>query len=214
LGSIIAVIKSDKKLTTKQTNNMKKIVFIAVLGAASSLASYGQGVLFNNYASSTQITGVSFADGPLAGQGVGSEFTVQMFFGPAGSSTTAALAPIAGTQAFATSLGYGPTQGGPIGGGDGSGWFGGAVATLPAYNTTYAMAFFVTGTLNGVTYSGWSPIVDETSQAASASPIPQLTSALRLADFSVTGAPVPEPTTLALAGLGLASLVALRRKKS
>jgi PEP-CTERM motif len=192
---------------------MKKLVFIAVLGVASSLASYGQQVFFNNYYSSTQTTGVTFGGGPLAGQGVGSEFTAQLFYGPAGTLSTSSLTPTGSPTAFATSLGYSPTLGGPIGGGDGSGWFGSG-ATLPAYNTTYAMAYFVTGTYQGVVYSGWSPIVNALSQISAGNAIPQLPDSLRKITFSISGAPVPEPTTLALAGLGLASLVALRRKQS
>jgi len=56
---------------------MKKSVLIALFGAASVAATYGQGyVQFNNYyGGSQQTTGIIYANGPAAGLGVGSELS-------------------------------------------------------------------------------------------------------------------------------------------
>jgi len=193
---------------------MKKAVFIAVLGAASVVASHAQGILFNNYLNSVQTTGITFASGPLAGQGVGSEFSAQLLYGAAGDTLISQLAPLGSPVQFVTSLGYSalPT-GAPIGNGSGAGWFGNAQVNFPAYNTAYAMAYSWSGTYLGVTYNGVSTIAVVTTPASSSNPAVNLPGSLRSTTFTAT--PVPEPTTLALAGLGgLASLVAFRRKQA
>jgi hypothetical protein len=197
---------------------MKKAVFIAVLGAASVVASHAQGILFNNYNNSVQTTGITFASGPLAGQGVGSEFSAQLLYGAAGDTLISQLVPLGSPVTFVTSLGYSALpSGSPIYGNPasntGAGWFGNAQVNFPAYNTAYAMAYSWTGTYLGVTYNGVSPIAVVTTPASSSSPALNLPPSLRATTFTST--PVPEPTTLALAALGgLASLVAFRRKQA
>ena len=58
---------------------------------------------------------------------------------------------------------------------------------------------------------GWSSSFDYTSGASSSSPVNQMSSE-GLGKFGV--APIPEPTTLALAGLGGLSMLFLRRRKA
>jgi hypothetical protein len=79
--------------------------------------------------------------------------------------------------------------------------------------STYAFALEATGIYQGVSYTGFSSVFTGITQASSIVGIPDLPNGLFLGSFTVTA--VPEPTTLALAGLGgLASLVALRRKQA
>lgn len=166
---------------------MKKAIFIAVLGAASVASTYAQGILFNNYVNSIQTTGIVFASGPLAGQGVGSEFTAQAYYGAAADTSLSQLTAIGNPVTFVTSLGYSALAGGaPIGNGAGAGWFGNAQLNLPAYNTTYAMAYTWTGTYLGVTYTGSTPVVDVTTPASSSNPALNLPAALRATTFSAT----------------------------
>jgi hypothetical protein len=201
---------------------MKKSIFIAVLGMASAVASYGQGkILFNNYLNSTQTTGIFFGNGPLAGgasKWAGSEISAILLFGASTDNAISQLTAIGSPVAMATSLGYSSVSGGNvIGNTTGAGWFGNSQITIDstAPGTTYAFAIEATGTYQSVVYTGFSAIVDGASQAAGVGiPVPNLPLALRNTSFAIVG-PVPEPTTLALAGLGgLASLLMVRRKKA
>jgi len=191
---------------------MKKLAIIAALGAASSLATQGQGLLFANYYSSTQTTGVSFSSGPLAGQGVGSEFTAQLYWGAAGLSSYSSLTAVGLPITFVTQLGYPALPGGaPIGGGSGAGWFGTALVSFGSYATTYSIGYKAIGTYLGVTYEADSPIIQFTTAASSSIPIPSTPASLQ---GNLSAVPIPEPTTLALGGLGGLALLLLRRKQS
>jgi hypothetical protein len=201
---------------------MKRNIFIAVLGvvAVSGIAAYGQGKInFSNYTSSTQTGGfITYASGSQAGKGVGPEITVELLYGPSGSTLTSQLGVLTyndgiGDQSpVAAGLGVvsspGPTtSGGAV---TGDGLFSGGAVALGSYGTTYAFELEAFGTFNSVSYIGYSAIANGTIQTSSSSGIPNLPGAL-LSGFTV--APVPEPATLALAGLGGAALLAFRRKK-
>jgi len=195
---------------------MKKTVIIAVLGLAASVASsYAQGfIAFNSYvanAGAGATTSFSFGSSGF----VPGSFTAELFFAlgtvsdpVTQSSATSVLTPPTGFTAIPSSIVNFDASG--------DGYFQGGTVTIPGY-TSGAVSFQVvaTGVVNGVTWYGRSGSFTESTIANSASA--PLTSfgdnGTGLPSFVV--APVPEPTTLALAGLGgLASLVALRRKQS
>jgi len=194
---------------------MKRSIFIAVLGMGSLVASYGQGLVnFSNYYSSTSTTGITYGNGPAAGQGVGPEISVELLYGASTDTLISQLTPLASSI---TAAGLGVASG-PGAFGTGAGWFTGGSVTVPTVGGTaipggtYAFAIEATGTFNSQTYTGFSPILDGTTSATSSSPVPNLPVGLLQGSFTVTS--VPEPTTLALGALGLASLAMLRRKKA
>jgi hypothetical protein len=190
---------------------MKKSILIAVLGVAATSAAYGSGlIIFENYYSSTQTTGVTYANGPDAGLGVGPEISATLLWGPSTDTQISQLSPVAGsTTPFGLGFATGP---GPIGGGTGAGWFLDPTAITINGGTpgNYAFAIEAAGTLNGVTYTGFSPVVVGPTQPTTASPIPNLPTALRQASFTV----VPEPSILALSGMGAAALMLVRRRSN
>jgi hypothetical protein len=189
---------------------MKKGIFIAVLGMATAVAAFGQGqIIFNNYVSSTQPTGVIYGNGPLAGELAGSEITGYLYFGASTDTTVTQLALVPGS---ATPVGaFAPSQS-PGAPGTGAGIIEGATISVNSGTPgTFAFAIFASGTYLGVTYTGWSPIFVGATQATSLANVPNLPSGLLNANEIITS--VPEPTTMALGGLGLAALVAFRRKQ-
>jgi hypothetical protein len=193
---------------------MKKSILIAALGVASVVASYGQGqILFENYVSSTQITGIYFGNGPNAGSYVGSEFSVQLYYGAPTDTSVSQMTPIGSPVKIqgAFIAGQGPGQN-PANNQGTIGLSQLLVNALPA-GTQYAFGFGATGVWQGQTYSGTSSFIQVlTTTPGAASPSPKFVDPT---SFAVTAALVPEPATLALAGLGgLASLVMLRRKKA
>jgi hypothetical protein len=195
---------------------MKKSIFIAVLGLAAGVASsYGQGyVNFSSYLADSPngATTSFFGSNTLLPVG----YTAELFYAlgtvtdpvdetsPASiTSAPTGLTLLAGlTAAYASS---GASTGVP-------GYFDGAVATIPGYSSgpvTFEIWAF------GPNQQGRSGAFTESSIANSLS-VPTGffgDNGPGMPNFLV--APVPEPTTLALAGLGgLASLVALRRKQA
>jgi len=191
---------------------MKKSIFIAVLGVAASVASsYGQGyIAFNSYVANTgagALTSMSFGQsGPVSGA-----FTAELFYAlgtvsdPVDqASSTSVLTPPTGLTAIPSSIvSYDA---------NGDGYFQGGTAIIPGY-TTGAVTFEVVAV--GPGWFGRSGSFTESTIANSASaPLTAFgDNGTGLPSFVV--APVPEPTTLALAGLGgLASLVAFRRKQA
>jgi len=199
---------------------MKKSIFIAVLGAATAAASYGQGLInFGNYHSSTQVNGISYAGGSpggLAGLFAGPEITAYLLFGASTDTSVSQMTVVPGS---ATPLGFLAgsqiaTAPGPVS--SGAGQFG---PTLVSVNGgvpgTFAFAIEATGTYQGHTYIGYSPIAIGATSASSLNPPANMPASLLDGSFTIATTVVPEPTTLALAGLGgLASLVALRRKQA
>jgi hypothetical protein len=186
---------------------MKKSIFIAVLGLGFVVASYGQGnINFQNYYSSTQTTGVSYGSGPSAGLFAGPEISAILLYGASTDTSVSQMTPLASSS---TPFGLGAaTQPGAIG--TGAGWFSGGTFLIPgAAGGTFTFAIEAIGT----GYIGYSSIFTGATQATSTSPVPNIPAGLEQSSFVVN--PVPEPTTLALAGLGgLASLVAFRRKQA
>jgi hypothetical protein len=208
---------------------MKKSVLLGIIGLAAGVAtSYGQGYIqLSNYQStSTLLTygagvpanGVSGAlgSGPLS-----TAWTVGLYFAPGQSITDPAgtgipIAPLAlGTGSGSTTPIGSPNAGGNPG----------YYASIPFFNTGLAAGATVTlelvayptidGSYAGAGFRGHSAPFTETTVPVT-STTPPLTGVDMPGTLAVLPvASVPEPTTLALAGLGgLASLIAMRRKQS
>jgi hypothetical protein len=200
---------------------MKKTIIASILGVAACAAvttSYGQGsIFFANYS-----FGVNSYSAPVTfgGQVVGSDFSAQLLYSATGQSGTFSALPGSTLQFLGTGLG--DTA-------DGGGLFQGTGVTVAAYpNTVSGNAWFEVSVFNTATVganapgtiTGISAPVQVGALATAANNLgvsdlfpdnPNLVTAGGLQPFTVSS--VPEPTTLALAGLGgLASLVMLRRK--
>jgi len=204
---------------------MKKSLILAVLGVAVTAAtSFGQGhVYFANYAPAgtggTSDPGVdalvTYASSQVpAGKeslAVGSGFSAELFYSIGGGTPTTALTSSI-QPFFATD---GDT-------GNGAGYFVFGAIDIPGY--TSGVISFQVDVFNTVTIGGYAPgAITGQSQVLTAAGIStglalgnslgyNLTSGT-FAPFTVS-ATVPEPSTLALAGLGLAALVAYRRKQA
>jgi hypothetical protein len=191
---------------------MKKSIFIAVLGVAASVASsYGQGyIAFNSYSANTGNGAIALAaDGvtPLNG------YTADLYFA-LGTVTD----PVNGDWKSPVSGAF--TDVGLVGVTYANGYIFGPTAILPGYSTGpisfEVVAFNGSSYLDpSTTFRGRSGAFTESTIANSASsPVTFFgDNGPGMPNFQV--APVPEPTTLALAGLGgLASLVAFRRKQA
>jgi hypothetical protein len=187
---------------------MKKSILIAVLGMSAAVVAYGQGqVNFSNYYASGQPTGIQYGNGSDVGQFVGSEMTATLLFG---ASTDTLISQLAAAPGSATAIGaFGATT-------PSANTFGGAGIvsgpTLTLGVGTFAFAIEVTGTFNSQTYTGVSAIFVGSTNPSNLLPPANLPSGLTHANIFVTS--VPEPTSMALGGLGLAALLVARRKKA
>jgi len=207
---------------------MKRNIFIAVLGM-SAVAAYGQGQIdFGNYLTGSTDPKVTYALTGVppgkAGEGVGSGFNAQLLYYVGTSALDKPATPGAMsllTVGGASPVPFGLSAGGVTDGSKYAGWFEGGAVQIPGVTSANAaFVSFAIEAFNGTSYSspsttvaGISSIFQSPTQATSGSAIPGFQPGPWQTSFIVNS--VPEPTTLALAGLGgLASLVALRRKQS
>jgi len=195
---------------------MKKSLLIGLFGA-SAMAAFGQGqISFENYYSAYQTTGIYFANGPDQNAYVGNDQSVSITL-LYGSSTDTSIGQLGGS--FLTTAAIGSPYSGVTVGNTPSAYEGlfltykTPVNSLTA-STTYAFAYEVQAVLSGVTYTGYSTIwTQKTTSGPSDAQLPYVDHG----SVGLTGviAPVPEPSSLALAGLGgFGMLMAFRRKKA
>jgi PEP-CTERM motif len=197
---------------------MKKQVLASVLGVAGLLgltaSSYGQAqIFFDNYVASP------YYNVQYAGTGVaaGTEVSVELGYAVgAGQTTGFTLLPATITTinpaASQPNNGVGPAVGG---------WFDGPIATLTGVGSGQAatlevLAWTTTGgtTFANAAFTG-TLIWTEPGATLGGNGLPASNFTAMPGSVILNPTVVPEPTTLALAGLGsLASLVALRRKQS
>jgi len=200
---------------------MKKALVAAILGIAlKATVSYGQGyIVMETYklvgGTTPVFSAVTYGSGPNAGKFVGaaSGFKADLLYSLDGG-TTYLLASGSTTPFYAGSTDNGsPTT-------DGAGVFVGGSVTIPGY--TSGTVNFIVEAFNGASYAG-SAVRGQSAVFAIPSlqtdPLQAAGTILNLSGTTVNGVkafavnPVPEPSIFALAGLGAAGLMALRRKK-
>jgi len=200
--------------------------------------SYGQGsVYFQNYSSTGVNAPVTFAasgtvgasESVTAGWGVGNEFTADLLYSVGNTGTYTLLTEVnagsstVGPFGYPAEFTYGSAHSGPItgtgapGSGASPGYFIGLGVKIPTYVAGDTIAFIVEA-YNGTSYAdsvgaglwrGQSAPDVLSSIATGTTPTGYLTG---LTAFTVSQ--VPEPTTLAFAGMGLLSLLAIARRKN
>ena len=193
---------------------MKKTVLFGILGLAATMAtSYGQGYIsLDNYS--------AFAGGGgnglilNGGTGITGGFTVGLYFavGNVVGDATSGNGLVSGNLGLGT--GAGSTA--PFNGAGTPGLFVAPVYFQGVASSTASLLTVEVIAYDGSTYAnsltrGHSSAFNITT-AFGTGFVPSVGDVMTT--FSVSPVSVPEPTTLALAGLGLASLVAFRRKHS
>ena len=199
---------------------MKKSIFIAVLGLSAGIASsYGQGfVAFSSYLANggAGATTKNFLTSALLPAG----YTATLYYAlgtvsdPVNENSQASItSPISAAFTLVAGSGAEYDNSGGATGAPGLGYFDGATLQIPTY-VSGPITFEIWASNASGLIVGRSGSFTDSSIAGPGLPVTVT------GDNAVGGmpnflvAPVPEPTTLALAGLGLASLVALRRKQS
>jgi hypothetical protein len=174
---------------------MKKLI-LAVAAVMVSVAAFAQGqITFNNRVAGVVDARVTFADGANAGQGVGAGYTAQLFGGADANSLTALLPNTTFRTSSAAAQGY----------------VNGVVVDVPTIapglKATVVMRVFDSSN----TKVGESSPITITLGGGTLPPA----NLEGLQAFTVTsgaGPIVPEPSTIALAALGVGALLLRRRK--
>jgi len=194
---------------------MKKALVVTILGLAAAVNTFAQGtVAFGNFSVGLDapIT-YGAGSGGLNGQLVpGPTFTAVLYYqfgsvsAPAGSG--GATIPGGWTLAAGSAT--------AIDAGDPGYFYGPNVSISPGYTPNSAISFIVaaSGTVSGTTYFGYSSAFTLSKIATGTDPVTGLGANVVGSGFQAFVVnPVPEPSTFALAGLGLASLLIFRRRK-
>jgi len=198
---------------------MKKSIVLAILGTAvvGLTASYGQGTItFSNYGSSSALITYANSNVPLgkAGLLVGSEFSAELAYYNGTTANSALLSLVPGSI---TSIGFAPGSYPAV---DGQASYGagvfegpgtlGLTSTTTGEVVTVEVFAFNNGSLGAATIYGNSGLFNVTLGGGLTFPAKIV--GTPGASFTVAG--VPEPTTMALGGLGLAALMLFRRKRA
>ena len=200
---------------------MKKSVLLGIIGlAAGAVSSYGQGfIALDNYNSSAHpLITFGAGSGGTVGAGLfGATWTVGLYFA-AGNVTGSADSTSGNGIPLGLNLGTGGAAGGAT-----TGFLTGPLAGEFSAASYFQASPLVNGgtvTLEIVAYNGANyaaSTIRGHSSAFTIAALPGTQFPNNVGDFMTAFGvtPVPEPTTLALAGLGgLASLVMLRRKNA
>jgi len=200
---------------------MKKTLVAAILGVAALASNvYGQGqiILYNYGNPATYITYGANSGGTL-GQGVSSagNFHVGVYWALTSaqsvSAVNTALAGDGGNGLIPGTLAWQGTTAliGDVGG-DYPGQFGSLSTFLTFPGASDVGVTLVVVAYNGADYASSSIRGHSAAFSQSAAVTPNAPAVINMPGFAVIGA-VPEPSTFALAGLGLAGLLIFRRRK-
>jgi hypothetical protein len=194
---------------------MKKLLVTITMVALAVGTMYGQGRIgFDNLGTGNTITVGPLNQGPsggAAGANIGANYSIQLLWAPVGTyaNEAAFLAAIVG-QSAAVQF-FGVTGGGPTT--DGAGLFDGGSVPVPVGSyTVQARAWFNTG-FNSYDLAFAAGMNTGTSAFQNLDSTAPPTPAQFTSFPSFTVGAVPEPSTFALAGLGVASLLLFRRRK-
>ena len=207
---------------------MKRNVLASLLGLATLAAvssSYGQGqVNFQNYnfGATSLNAPVTFSTtantggvNGVAGTRVGKEFNAALLFSLDGGTTYSLLTAAQANDgtAYPTPFAFGIGTDGDTA--NFAGYFFGNSVQIPGY--TSGPISFIIQAYNGTSYSDVTSTWNGESAAFTMPSITVVGGTALPSDFAgmsaFTVAPVPEPTVFALAGLGAAALMIVRRKK-
>jgi len=199
---------------------MKKSVILAILGlTAATVASYGQGAMAFNTYSAQGGSGIqtTYGNGGSAGAGINNTFTGELLWQTANPNDPASTAATAGAALLGSwTVGQTATFDTPPSAGNAGYIEGSNLSIAAAVGTTIyceLVAFNGTAWNTGSTYQGHSASFLVTLATGTTLPDPSQWN--NMAAFSVYQvSSVPEPTTMALGGLGLAALLVARRKKA
>lgn len=182
---------------------MKRSIIAGILGVATAATAFGQGhIVISNY-TTAPYNQVYWATGPHAGQAATAAdgLTLQVFYGAGVQASYAGLTPGATFQIDGTiSAGYDPGAGhGP------GGYFINVEQVLPTWTAGQTFTFGYEVIAGG---QGQSALWQENANIVPAANSPQQSQS-----FGLAASPVPEPTTMAFAGLGAAALLIFRKRQ-
>ncbi|HXR48639.1 MAG TPA: PEP-CTERM sorting domain-containing protein [Candidatus Limnocylindrales bacterium] len=217
---------------------LASILGLAGLLAMVATSNAGGSIYFQNYASGAErfYAPVTFGSSgqavnggttTVAGFGVGSEFTADLLYSLNGFSYTLLTqansgASTAGFGGYPVPFGFFsstvdgplPSAGSVYSSGIAPGYFFGGAVEIPSY--TSGPITFIVEAYNGSSYAASEGAGMWRGQSAPFT-IPELATGIQPPGFMTTMQPfaffsIPEPTTLALGGLGLAALMLFRRR--
>jgi len=199
---------------------MKKSIILSILGlTAAAVSSYGQGsIAFNTYNAASN-SGILTTYGPAGTVGIGSTFTGELLWSSVNIPDVATTGPVAAGTSLTSGWNVGVSYTFATPGNIPAGY----IVSPNNLNIAAAVGtslYFEVVAFTGAQYATAGGFAGHsatfTGTLATGTTLPgadQLDNLQAFSVYSVTS--VPEPTTLALAGLGgLASLVALRRKQA
>jgi hypothetical protein len=192
---------------------MKRILVASILGIAASVAtSYGQGVIsFGNYDANPAFANAVTVNGGAASANSDGG-VISLWAGQGVLSNSSLLQQIATTPLFTTLA-------------SGSGWYDMAIsltglgyAQIPSsiWSGTQTVTFQIrgsgTGSALGASFSGATALWQETPDTAGGSIDPSTPNQMLNGPLALDLTSVPEPSILALAGLGAAGMIFRKRQ--